>query len=63
MGYAAAAHYLGNASITNTVRYTLENGGNTLIETETSVGPLGPEHNIYVLNRYGAVPATNGASQ
>jgi hypothetical protein len=42
---------------TNTVRYTLENGGNTLIETETSVGPLGPEHNIYVLNRYGAAPA------
>lgn len=37
--------------IHNTVRYTLEDGGNTLVQTEVSVGPLGPERNVYVLER------------
>ena len=44
--------------IHNTVRYTLDNDGNTLTETETSVGPLGPQRNIYVLEREGSPQAT-----
>lgn len=35
----------------NTVHYTLENDGNTLLETETLTSPLGPERNLYVLDR------------
>ncbi len=42
--------------VRNTVRYTLEDNGNTLVETETSVGPLGPQKNIYVLEREGTRP-------
>jgi hypothetical protein len=42
----------------NTVRYTLEDGGKTLIETETAVGPLGKQVNIYVLEREGEVPGS-----
>lgn len=37
--------------IHNTTRYTLSDNGNTLTETEISVGPLGPEKNTYVLER------------
>ena len=40
----------------NTVRYTLEDDGNTLIEAETTVSPLGPQHNLYVLQREGTAP-------
>jgi hypothetical protein len=40
----------------NTIRYTLEDDGNTLIEAETAIGPLGPQHNLYVLNREGSLP-------
>ena len=40
----------------NTVKYTLEDNGNTLIENETSVGPLGPQHNTYVLVREFSTP-------
>ena len=40
----------------NTVRYTLEDGGKTLVETETAVGPLGKQLNIYVLEREGPEP-------
>lgn len=36
-----------------TTRYTLEDKGNTLIEAETSVGPLGPVKNLYILEREG----------
>ena len=35
----------------NTTRYSLSDDGNTLTETEVSVGPLGPEKNTYVLKR------------
>lgn len=45
--------------VRNTVRYTLQDNGNTLVETETSVGPLGPQKNIYVLEREGTRPADN----
>lgn len=41
----------------NMVRYTLEDGGNTLIETETTTNMLGSQHNLYVLHRYGTQPA------
>jgi len=37
--------------IHNTVRYTLEDSNNTLVQTEVSVGPLGPVRNVYVLER------------
>ena len=37
--------------IHNTVRYTLEDNNNTLVQTEVSVGPLGPVRNVYVLER------------
>jgi hypothetical protein len=37
--------------IHNTTRYTLSDDGNTLTEVETSVGPLGPVKNTYVLVR------------
>jgi hypothetical protein len=40
----------------NTVRYTLEDGGKTLVETETAIGPLGKQVNVYVLEREGAAP-------
>jgi hypothetical protein len=35
----------------NTVRYSLEDGGATLIETEKSSGPMGTETNRWVLHR------------
>lgn len=35
----------------STVHYTLTDNGNTLIEAETLYGPLGPERNLYVLER------------
>jgi hypothetical protein len=35
----------------NTVRYSLEDGGNTLVETEKSVGVMGTEINRWVLQR------------
>jgi hypothetical protein len=35
----------------NTVRYSLEDGGNTLIETEKSVGAMGTEINRWILRR------------
>jgi hypothetical protein len=38
----------------NTVRYTLEDDGNTLIELEQQKGPLGTETNRWVLERQGA---------
>ncbi len=38
----------------NTVRYTLQDDGNTLIEAETTVNMLGPQHNLYVLHREGS---------
>jgi hypothetical protein len=41
----------------NTVRYTLEDDGNTLIESETNTNLLGPEHNLYVLHREGSPQA------
>ena len=41
----------------NTVRYTLEDDGNTLIQSETTVSPLGPQHNLYVLHREGTEAA------
>ena len=37
----------------NTVRYTLEDDGNTMIQSETTVSPLGSQHNLYVLHREG----------
>ncbi len=37
----------------NTVRYTLEDDGNTMIQSETTLSPLGPQHNLYVLHREG----------
>lgn len=37
--------------IHNTTRYTLSQDGNTLTEVETSVGPLGPVKNTYILVR------------
>lgn len=37
--------------IHNTTRYSVSGDGNTLTESETSVGPLGPEKNTYVLLR------------
>lgn len=40
----------------NTTRYTLSDDGNTLTEAETSVGPLGPIKNTYVLVREGSGP-------
>lgn len=40
----------------NTVRYTLEDDGNTMIQSETTVSPLGPQHNLYVLHREGTQP-------
>ena len=36
---------------TNTVRYSLTEGGNTLVEDEREVTPEGSEHNIWVLER------------
>ena len=41
----------------NTVRYTLEDGGKTLVETETAIGPLGKQVDVYVLEREGSAPA------
>jgi hypothetical protein len=40
----------------NTVRYTLQDSDKTLVETETAIGPLGKQTNIYVLEREGSVP-------
>lgn len=37
--------------IHNTTRYTLSQDGNTLTELETSIGPLGPVKNTYILVR------------
>ncbi len=37
----------------NTIRYTLEDGGNTLVEVETSMGVMGKEVNRWVLERDG----------
>lgn len=48
---------LNGQKTSNTVRYTLEDGGKTLVETETALGPLGKQVNVYVLEREGAVPA------
>ena len=48
---------LNGQKTSNTVRYTLEDGGKTLVETETSFGPLGKQVNVYVLEREGGVPA------
>ncbi|AFL88983.1 hypothetical protein Terro_2747 [Terriglobus roseus DSM 18391] len=45
---------LNGQKTTNSVRYTLEDGGKTLVETETAVGPLGKQVNIYVLEREGS---------
>lgn len=45
---------LNHQQVHTTIKYELQDGGNTLIETETSVGPLGPQKNIYVLEREGA---------
>lgn len=36
---------------TNTVRYSLTDGGNTLVEDEREVTPDGSEHNVWVLER------------
>jgi hypothetical protein len=36
---------------TNTVRYRVEDGGNTLVEDEQEVTTEGSEHNIWVLTR------------
>jgi hypothetical protein len=47
---------LNGQKTSNTVRYTLEDSGNTLVETETAVGPLGRQVNIYVLRREGPAP-------
>ena len=47
---------LNGQKISNTVRYTLEDNDGTLVETETSVGPLGKQVNIYVLEREGSKP-------
>ncbi|SEB46087.1 hypothetical protein [Terriglobus roseus] len=47
---------LNGQKTSNTVRYTLEDGGNTLVETETAVGPLGKQVNVYVLKREGPLP-------
>ncbi len=44
---------LHHQQVHNTIRYKLEDNNNTLIETETSVGPLRPQKNIYVLEREG----------
>lgn len=41
----------------NSVRYTLQDDGNTLIESETTVNMLGPQHNLYVLHREGSPAA------
>jgi hypothetical protein len=51
---------LNHQQVHTTIRYSLEDGGNTLVETETSVGPLGPQKNIYVLEREGTGEATVG---
>jgi hypothetical protein len=39
---------------TNMFRYTLEDGGNTLVEVDKVKGPLGTETNRYVLEREGS---------
>jgi hypothetical protein len=46
--YGATYH---GQKIHNTTRYSISDDGNTLTESETSVGPLGPEKNTYVLLR------------
>lgn len=38
----------------STIRYTLEDNGNTLVELETQKGPLGTQTNRYVLERENA---------
>ena len=53
---------LNHQRINTTIRYTLEDGGNTLVETETSVGPLGPQKNIYVLDRENSKTMTSPAN-
>ncbi len=44
---------LHHGQVHTTIKYELQDGGNTLIETEKSVGPLGPQTNVYVLEREG----------
>jgi hypothetical protein len=44
---------LHNQQVHTTIKYELQDDGNTLVETEKSVGPLGPQTNIYVLEREG----------
>jgi Neuraminidase (sialidase) len=51
---------LNHQQVHTTIRYTLEDQGNTLVETEVSVGPLGPQKNVYVLEREGTGSAPVG---
>jgi hypothetical protein len=47
----------------NTVTYTLEDDGNTLIELEKEKGPIGTETNRWVLERQGTGATAPTADQ
>ena len=56
-GFSEYGITLHGQKMRNTVRYTLKDDDNTMIQSETTVSPLGPQHNLYVLHREGTTPA------